>query len=61
MSLIKNITELIGIKITNIIISLIVESMFVNCGGGRNVNQKKDKKTRAMALVVKKVCSHLDL
>ena len=44
MSLIKNITELTGIKITNIIISLIVESMFVNCGGWRNVNQKKDKK-----------------
>lgn len=33
MSLIKNITELTGIKITNIIISLIFESMFVNCGG----------------------------
>lgn len=60
MSLIKNITELIGIKITNIIISLIVESMFVNCGGEEMLT-RKDKKTRAMALVVKKVCSHLDL
>lgn len=55
------ITELIGIKITNIIISPIFESMFVNCGGWRNVSRKKDKKTRAMALVIKEVCSHLGL